>query len=250
MHKLFTLASIILLATACNNPLNRNTPNTTTPTTTQTIKQDSVAVINDPANNLNIQATNFSEIDTSGILLFPLSMGESPRESSESYYKGIPNGSFWNIVFYNTRTGEQHLLSDKKMLIHSYNAKYENDLKIQLSKKFIFYNITTEDFNGDKKFTNEDATYLFITDKAGNNLKQISPSNYNLQNWEFIASSNKIIMTLKKDSDKNKSFDAKDEITNFIYDMNKGEEAKEIFTTDLKNKLKLLYDKDWKKIKP
>jgi hypothetical protein len=247
MYKLFTLASIILIATACNNPLDRNSPSTTS---TENIIQDSTAVINDPTNNLNIQATNFSEIDTSGILLFPLSMGETSRESSGSYYKGMPNGSYWNITFYNVRTGEQHLLGDKKMLIHSYNEKYENDLKIPLSKKFIFYNITTEDFNGDKKYTNEDATYLFLTDKAGNNLKQISPSNYDLQNWQYIASSNKIIMTLKKDSDKNKSFDDKDEITNFIYDITKGEEAKEIFTTDFKNKLKLLYDKDWKKIKP
>ena len=33
---------------------------------------DSLAVINDPKNNLNIQTNFFSEIDSSAVLMFPL----------------------------------------------------------------------------------------------------------------------------------------------------------------------------------
>jgi hypothetical protein len=246
MQKLFISSIIFLFFMACNSPKREEV----TSTTPQTITQDSATIVNDPKSFLNIQATNFSEIDTSGFLLFPLTMGETSRENIGSYYKDMPNDAHWNIVFYNTKTGEHHLLSDKKILINNFSVKYEDEIKSKLNGKFIFYSITTEDFNGDKKFTNEDATYLFLTDRAGSNLKQISPSNYNLENWQYISSINKIIMTLKNDSDKNKIFDDKDEITNFIYDINKGEAAKEIFTTDFKNKLKVLYDKDWKKIKP
>lgn len=247
MHKLFALITIVTFFTACNTPKNQEKPSTNS---SQNVLQDSATVVNDPKSYLNIQATNFSEIDTSGILLFPLSMGETSEDYSSSNYKRMPNNTYWNIAFYNTKNGDQHLLSDKKILINNFSVKYEDEIKSKLTGKFIFYSITTEDFNGDKKFTNEDATYLFLTDRAGGNLKQISPSNYNLENWQFISSSNKIIMTLKNDSDKNKIFDDKDEITNFIYDINKGEDAKEIFTSDFKNKLKVLYDKDWKKIKP
>ncbi len=246
MPKLFLAITLILLTTACNS---NTKPETATNTSTQTMQQDSATVVNDPKSYLNIQATNFSEIDTSGILLFPLSMGESSKDYDLTRYKSMPNGSYWNIAFYNSKTREQYLLSDKKMLIRNFDVKHPNAENNKWSNKFIFYSITTEDFNGDKKFTEEDATYLFISDKAGNNLKQISPSNYNLQNWEYIASSNKIIMTLRKDSDKNKLFDTKDEVTNFVYDINKGDAATEIFSADFKNKLKLMYDKDWKRIK-
>lgn len=246
MLKIFTFAIMLITATACNNNDNRETPKQIAPLNTI---QDSATIVNDPKSYLNIQATNFSEIDTSGILLFPLSIRESWQDNDVSSYKRMPNNAYWNIAFYNTKTGEQHLLSDKKMLIKNFDTNYEDAVKSKLSNKYIFYSITTEDFNGDKKFTNDDATYLFITDKAGNNLKQISPSNYNLENWQYIATSNKIIMTLKKDSDKNKAFETTDEITNFEYDINKGGEAKEIFSNDFKNKLKVLFDRDWKKIK-
>lgn len=250
MYKLFTIAIIVAFTTACNNPKNTDTPSTSQSQNVPPITlQDSAAVVNDPKSYLNIQATNFSEIDTSGILLFPLGMGESNREDNLSSYKSMPNSAYWNIAFYNTKTGEQHLLSDKKMLIENFETNYEDALKSKLSSKFIFYSITTEDFNGDKKFTNEDATYLFITDKAGNNLKQISPNGYNVENWNYINSSKKIIMTLKKDSDKNKAFEVTDEVTNFEYDLEKQGEANEIFNIDFKNKLKVLFDRDWKKIK-
>ena len=243
MHKLFIPIIFILFITACNTAETpKNEP-------TQNVQQDSTAVVNDPKSFLNIQATSFTEIDTSGILLFPLSMGETTRDNDYTSYKSMPGNTHWNIAFYNTKTGEQHLLSDNKMLIKNYSLQYQGDATPKGNGKNIFYAITTEDFNGDKKFTEADATYLFMSDKAGNNLKQISPSNYNVQNWQYIATSNKIIMTLRKDSDKNKIFDTKDEVTNFVYDMNKGEAATEIFSTELKNKLKVLYDKDWKKIK-
>jgi len=61
----------------------------------------------------------------------------------------------------------------------------------------------------------------------GKNFRQISPSNFSLNNWDYIESSNKVIMTLSKDSNLNKLFDEKDEILTFKIILDKMEEPKE-----------------------
>ncbi len=212
---------------------------------------DSVAVVNDPKNNLNIQTTSFSEIDSSGILMFPLSMGESERDGGSLSYKEMPSNSYWNIIFLNSKINEYHLLSDRKMLIRNYDFKYSSNINVDIAQtsRHIFYSITLDDYNKDKKLTDEDPKYLFVSDKEGNDFRQISPLNYDLQNWQFIKSVNKILMTVKKDSDKNNKFDENDEVTTFEVEIDKGSEPKEIFSTDFKNKLKILYDRDWKRLK-
>ncbi len=209
---------------------------------------DSVAVINDPKPNLDIQTNSFFEIDSSGILLFPLTIGKSESVSGSLSYKEMPSNSYWNIIFLNSKTNEHHLLSDRKMLIGKYDFYYSsnNSMVIRQASRYIFYTIITDDFNNDKKLTTSDPKYLFVSDKEGNNFKQISPANYDLQNWQYIKSVNKLLMTVKKDSDKNTVFDDKDELTTFEIDIDKGSEPKEVFSTDFKNKLKILYNRDWK----
>lgn len=234
----------LILATFISCTSNKQHPQ-------NTIVTDSAAVVNDPKNNLNIQTNSFTEVDSSGILMFPLLMAETEWDRGSLLYKDMPANSYWNIIFLNTHTGEHHLLSDNKMLIQNYNASYsgKNDVAIVPTKPYIFYTITTEDYNKDKIFSHEDPAYLFVSDKAGNNFRQISPSGYNLQNWQFIKASGKIILTVKKDSDKNTQFDDKDEVTAFEVDMEKGTPPREVFAADFKNKLKVLYDRDWKRVK-
>ena len=212
---------------------------------------DTVSVLSDPKNNLNIQTNSFSEIDSSGILMFPLSMSETERDGGSLSYKEMPSNSYWNIIFLNSKTSEYHLLSDKKMLIRNYDFKYSNNDNVDIAQtsRNIFYSITSDDLNKDKKLTDEDPKYLFVSDKEGKIFRQISPANYDLQNWQYIKSLNKVLMTVRKDSDKNKKFDEKDEVITFEVEIDKGTEPKEVFSTDFKNKLKILYDRDWKRLK-
>jgi hypothetical protein len=213
---------------------------------------DSAAVVNDPKNNLNIQAGSFTEIDSSGILMFPLSMGETPWDRGSLSYKDIPAGRHWNIIFYNAKTGAHHLLSEQKMLINSFESKYNsggNTPIIPYLAKYIFYQVITTDYNSDKLLNDNDPQYLFISDKEGNSFRQLSPPGCHLRTWNFIKSANKVLITATKDSDSNKKFDEHDEVSVFEVDMEKEAPATEIFPQDLKNKLKLMYDKDWKKLK-
>ncbi len=241
--------SAILFFASCNEnkqqPPGKATGNAAT---------DSAAIVNDPASNFNVQAKSFTEIDSSGILMFPLPLASTTRESggfSSGSYNSDYISSYWNIIFLNTNTNESHLLTDKKIFIKSYNFKYNSDANenILLTTRFIFYNAVAEDYNKDKSLNNDDPEYLFVSDKEGNNFRQVSPAGYDLLNWQFIKASNKIIMTVRKDSDKNNKFDNKDEVSTFEINIDKDTTPKEVFTTDFKNKLKLLFDKDWKQVK-
>ena len=247
MFRQLIIIMTVVMFTSCgqNNQQEKMLQNTDSTTI------DSIAVLNDPKNNLNIQTNSFSEIDSSGVLMFPLSTRESERDGSSLSYKEMPNDSYWNIIFLNGNTNEYHLLSDKKMLIKNYNHKHSgiDNADIAQTKRNIFYSIISTDYNKDNKFNDEDPKYLYISDKSGNNFRQISPSNYDFQDWQYIKSINKILLKVKKDSDKNNKFDGNDEVTTFEVDIDKGTEPKEVFSIDFKNKLKILYDRDWKRLK-
>lgn len=201
--------------------------------------------------NLNIQTKSFSEIDSTGILLFPLEMGQNKTEDRDYSYKEMPNNGYWNIIFLNSNTNEYHLLTEKKILILGFDYKYSDEEGINTSKKtnHIFYNVRIVDYNKDKLLNEKDPIYLFVSDKFGKNFRQISPNNYSLDNWKYIQNSNKVIMTATKDSNTNNLFDEEDEVSTFEIVLDKYENPKEVFQTDLKTKLKTLYDRDWKKIK-
>jgi hypothetical protein len=246
--KLILILSFPLLFVACTEKNREEQPIKNT----SKQPQDSLAIVNDPKNNLNIQMNSFTEIDSSGILMFPLSAEQNwDRKDYSSSYKSIPNNQNWNIVFFNTNTNNYHLLTDKKILITNYGNKYNNidEAKVSATKQKIFYNVKTDDYNKDNVLDYKDPEYLYVSDKEGYNFTQISPTNYDLKNWQYISSSGKIIMNLVKDSDKNNLFDDKDEIVLFELDITKDSVAKEIFPVEFKNKLKVLFDKDWKVVK-
>jgi len=247
MLKFSAFAITTLLLYSCGQNIQQGQQ----PTFSDSTIVDTVAILNDLKNNLNVQTNTFSEIDSSGIIMFPLSMGETSRDGGSLSYKEIPYSSYWNIIFYNSNNSQYHLLSERKMLISNFDIKYNSgdNVDIAFSKSNIFYKVTIDDYNKDKKLTSDDPEYLFVSDKEGNNFRQISPTGYSLKSWQFIKSTNKILMALTKDSDKDRKFGEKDEVTTFQIDIDKETQPTEIFSTEFKNKLKVLFDRDWKRIK-
>ena len=204
--------------------------------------------------DLNIQTINSFEIDSTGILAFPLSIGETIESSRiESSFKSDKGSSYWNIIFYNSNTGEKYLLSKQKMLISNYETGYSNydssnEKFTQIdtsSKKYIFYNIITDDYDGNKKLNYEDPTYLFFTDKEGKNLKQISPKNLNVVNWKIVPKTRKILINVQKDSNGNKRFDEKDDIISMDYSLDTQKAPVVIFDENYKNFLLENFKKNW-----
>ena len=246
------LSTALFLASSCQQKQQE----TQNHSKADSIKVDSLAILTDPTNTLNIQGMNVMEIDSSGIMMLPLSLGSDESNSNSSSYLSRDNSRFWNIIFLNSKTNEHHLLTDKKMLINiekpNYNINYSSDGQMffkQQSKRYLFYTVILDDYNKDKSLSQTDPQYLFVSDKAGKYFRQISPANYDLQHWQFINATNKVLLTLKKDSDKNNLFDSKDELVLFEVEIEKGTEAKEVLSNDFMKKLKILYGSNWKQEK-
>ena len=235
----FIIFTLTLTLFACS----KNSPNL----------ESSSSVETEPSSieNLNIQMNSFTEIDSTGVLIFPLQMGQNPREDGNYSYKEMPNNGFWNIMFLNSNTNEYHLLTENKILILDYDYKYNAEEGINVSKKtnHIFYNVRSVDYNKDKLINEKDPIYLFVSDRFGKNFRQISPKNSSINSWKYIQTSNKVIMTSTKDSNGNNLFDDKDEILTYEVVLDKSEIPREVFQTEVKEKLKKLYDRDWKRIK-
>ena len=203
--------------------------------------------------DLNIQTINSFEIDSTGILAFPLSIEETIESSRIEISFKSKGSSYWNIIFYNSNTGEKYLLSKQKMLISNYETGYSNydssnEKFTQIdtsSKKYIFYNIITDDYDGNKKLNYEDPTYLFFTDKEGKNLKQISPKNLNVVNWKIVPKTRKILFNVQKDSNGNKRFDEKDDIISMDYSLDTQKAPVVIFDENYKNFLLENFKKNW-----
>jgi hypothetical protein len=246
----FTLLMIaIALIASCKEEKKPDQPQKKV--TAGNIMVDSVAIVNSTESNLNVQTNSFAEIDSSGILMFPLSMSESKRSGGSLTYKELPANTYWNVIFFNTKTGEQHMLTDKKILITNFDYRYSNSDLIDISQTSteIFYRVVVNDYNNDRVLGSDDPDYLFASDKLGNNFRQISPDNCNLISWQYIRSSDKIVMIVTKDSDNNKEFGEKDEVAAFQITPAKDSVATEIFSPEFKNTLKVMFGKDWKRLK-
>ena len=208
---------------------------------------DSLKILNDSAKNLNVQTKSFIEIDSSGLIILPLIIDDNSENGKKVTYPDIPKSNFWNLLFYDTNTGQSHLLSERKMLLKSNDYSYGNlgnDYFINKPRN-LFYKIRVDDHNQDGELTAVDPVYLFVSDKKGNGFRQISPDGYNLISWDYIKSTNKVIMILAKDSDGNLKFEESDEIKSFEVDLNTQGSASEIISGHLKNKFKLLFEKQW-----
>lgn len=205
---------------------------------------------------LSIETSQISEIDSSGILMMPLSIASTTEDSKFSGSLESRKGNLlWNIVFYNTKTSEKYLLSSNKILISNYDSEYgyssdpnpETSINRNSSKKYIFYRIRNTDSNKNGILDSEDPEYLFFTERNGKNLKQISKPLTHLTNWTFVESSKKVIFNAIEDKNKDGKWDEKDEIVTYEYQLTSERMSVEIYPQNFKNLLKENFKKNWKK---
>lgn len=217
--------------------------------TSSPVSASDSAIAYTPKAQLNLQTGSYEEVDSSGIFMLPLDMGESEKRGKDSYYKNMPANQYWNIVFYNSNDGSVHLLGEQKMLIKQYDVPPNGLTEGQTHPKFIFYHITTTDVNNDKLLNDKDPVYLFATNKEGKGLKQLSPVGYHVKSWTYIKSSGKILMLAIPDSDKNLEFNHEDEVAAFETGTDYASQPREIIAPALKTQIKELFHRDWKRLK-
>lgn len=208
----------------------------------------------------NSQQIIFAEpqvIDSSHIVIYPLILENESYGSSYGSSSGGRRTSYWNLIFYNTETRHQNLLTtDKKVLIYSTNIYSPSSSSrssvdiwkngIDIFKDNIIYTAVAKDYNVNKHLDQEDPTYLFISKRDGTNFRQISPDNYNISSWQVVKGTTKIIMQGQKDDNGDKKFNEHDSTIPLIVDINSYQLAVEMFKQNFTDSLKKKLVTIWK----
>jgi hypothetical protein len=132
-----------------------------------------------------------------------------------------------NLIFYDRKTGEKYKLGEQNMHItnFSFHPEFRNEV--------ILYKIIRSDYNQDSSFNNADGAIIFISDKLGKNLVQISPDSSQFIDYKYYRDTNLLLIRSLNDSNKDHVFDMKDE---FVYTR---------VELDHPGKGSLLFDKDF-----
>jgi len=201
-------------------------------------------------------------IDSSENVMYPL-VNKPIEDEGLSLKKDDGEKTYWNIIFYNTSSKKYHLLdTTRKMTINSYNTSYANreygysdsypsavdknhSLNVTKRGNYIFYSIIINDFNKNGLLDSRDPDYLFLSDKEGNNFRQISPDNRNVNSWELIEKSGKILMQTVSDTNHDKKFSDEKVVVPYIYDLKKEGKTEPVFDTQFSKRVNDLHQKLW-----
>lgn len=243
MRLYLTISLIIFLFTSCND-------RATDVNIQQELKNDTTA------KESHILFETPQVIDSTHIIMYPLIFRKTGYNNSYTSSSRSESTSYWNLIFYNAETGQQHLLTDdKKILIstisfsppasssYSGNA-YENGINILKNK--IFYTVLSKDYNADKQLNFDDPNYLYVSDKEGNNFRQISPDDYNIISWDVLKGTTKIIMQGQKDENNDKKFDNDDRLVPLIADLASMQAGKPTFDSTYINAVQQKLSRIWK----
>lgn len=143
------------------------------------------------------------KIPDSDFYIYPVSTSVEDR-GARYYSKGGYENKTWNIVFFNIKTKEKHLLFDSiTPIIRDYpnesDFEYLDEFAIQKIQKQkrksgkLFFELILEDSNENGKIDEEDANGLFISELDGSNLTRLSPKELDLTSWKFLDQNKTII---------------------------------------------------------
>ncbi len=180
--------------------------------------------------------------DKSDYLMIPVDVANGNQEGNflfgSSRYSG-KNGSIkpHNIIFYAKKDGTSHVLLKKKTLINKFKLLEYKQESGKPPKRFWFYKIIETDTNGNKQLDSQDATVGYISDLSGKNLKQITPGNTHIMNWNVIQSVGAMFIKIIKDSDQDQRFTERDKTAFIKVNLDNPEIGKEIISNQLEKEI-------------
>lgn len=217
--------------------------------------------INESVKQQVLVYADYVDLDSTNYLLIPLGMktiedsdnrvlkirskdeylSESNIDNYHSYkynFYSLDFGNCNNIIFYNKKTDETHLLLQKPAVISQFYFPHYN--KEYTGKKywFILLGINEEDTNEDGYINNEDAEMVYISDLSGKNTKQITPVNTQLIDWYIDISTNNILMKVLTDSNADKKFNKYDEVEILKTSISSPALGVEIISKEIKDTIK------------
>lgn len=188
-------------------------------------------------------------LDSTDQVLIPIStelLEKRTKYSSDGYYSNdYPR--YWNVLFYNRKTGDTHLLTEEKIRISRiHTVRNEYDEKNTTMENKVLYEIGTIDYNNDKQLNSKDPEYLFSSDINGVNLKRVSPLNEDLQHFKVISESNQILIRALRDVNEDFVFDREDESIWYKAEwINDNWQVVELIDSALRKQIERLYLEQW-----
>ncbi len=176
---------------------------------------------------------DYTDLDSTDYLLIPLGMktlenqrglhskvASSSDEASDissfqSYKYNFYSMSFENcnnIIFYNKKTEDTHLLLQKPAIISQFYFPYYDKEYIGKRYWFILLGIREDDSNADGYINAEDAEKVYVANLSGANMIQVTPDNTQLVDWYIDSSTNNILMKVRYDSNKDQKFNNYDDV--------------------------------------
>lgn len=201
-------------------------------------------------------------LDRSDYVMYPLALSEILKEEESEYGSSYSRTeSFWNIAFYNAKTGAVSLLDERrKMLIQAYKTTSYNNSEgnsngnaaaayapFFAGDKLLYFSVITTDFDHDGLLTERDPTYLFTSDKSGANFTQVSPDSMHVAGWEIQKTTGKLVMQLHQDSNHDRRFGEEDAIIPYAYDLVTRQPAAPIFSPPFTKNLRTVFRRHWAK---
>ncbi|HMI05360.1 MAG TPA: hypothetical protein VK541_22920 [Pedobacter sp.] len=186
-------------------------------------------------------ASKFGEaipLDSTTSVMYPLTLSTSGKddEGLKSYSSRESEGPYWNIAFHDTKTGVSNLLNfPTPIRINSF----------QKLKDMIIYNVTVNDYNLDGQLDHKDPSYLFTSTLSGKQFKQITPKNMDVNNFK-TGSTLTILIQATTDSNGDQKFGEEDDVIPLIFDIQKGDVAKEVFNPAFKAGIAEAFNKLYK----
>jgi len=155
--------------------------------------------------------------------------------SKPSYYE--KRNEYSNIIFYHKKEGNSHFLLNKKAVITSFDL-IERKAAGKPTKRFWLYRIIENDTNGDNQINYEDAVIGYLSDLSGKNIKQITPNNTQLMNFNVIQSVGELFLKIVKDSNQDQKFTEQDETSFMKVNLDNPSIGKEIISDKVKQQIK------------
>jgi hypothetical protein len=232
-----TFLSICVISICCFScQKNSSSENNTHPKDSLTIEENAHA---EKLKNLKFYFGQPVELQYSDYVIVPVNTRDNNTNYKNDEIYGSSSSTVrdvdvrqWNLVFLNVKDSSYHLLTEnEKWLIEQFYTDEETVLHEDYdrspvkflgenAKKYIFYTIRKDGIDEGKDIGSSDPLYLYVSDRNGKNLKQLSPDYYSLTDWHILKQSNQLILHLWADTDKDKNFDYEDEEVLMQLDLN------------------------------
>jgi len=241
--RLRVLPAALLLLGAVVGACSSNSKQTSAPTADPAARArpDSLA-IQRTAQSFRVQYQPPKPIDSTQYLYQPLMVvqlpsnrplinikdGLSTSSQSATNYDSA-RGPVFNLLFYHVPTGRTHLLfSNGEFRIEEVDA---NRMPVR-QWPYIFYQVIPADHNQDGELTPADGRVLFVSNKAGEELHQLTPDSARVERWQLVTGTSLLLAELRYDSDRNGQFSDADANYWVRCDLRDPQKAAALFASD------------------